>query len=63
MRVLRPKDEALYAKLVRLAEGDSGIVLDILSNKDRPTLHLDFVIDQILKRVGEKRVKLASAST
>lgn len=55
MRILKAKDEALYAKLVRLAGGDSGLVLDILSSKGRPSVDLTTVIAEIQKKRAQKR--------
>lgn len=50
MRLLKPKDEALYAKLVRLAGGDSRIVMAVLSKPSRPTIDLKTVIEEIENR-------------
>lgn len=47
MQVLNDKDDALYAKLVRLAGGDSGIVMRVLSNPSRDRVSLTTVIEEI----------------
>jgi hypothetical protein len=47
MQVLKDKDDALYTRLVRLAGGDSAIVMDVLSRPKRPSVSLTTVIREI----------------
>ena len=47
MQVLKDKDDALYTRLVRLAGGDSAIVMDVLSRPERPSVSLATVIREI----------------
>lgn len=47
MQVLKDKDDALYTRLVRLAGGDSAIVMDVLSRPERPRVSLATVIREI----------------
>jgi hypothetical protein len=49
MRVLKEKDRILYDKLVRLAGGDSGIVIKVLSNPHRSSVDLKTAIREIEK--------------
>lgn len=47
MQVLNDKDDALYAKLVRLAGGNSSIVMKVLSNPSRSRVSLTTVMQEI----------------
>ena len=47
MRVLKEKDRILYDKLVRLAGGNSGIVIEVLSNPHRSSVDLRTAIREI----------------
>ena len=47
VRVLKEKDRILYDKLVRLAGGDSGIVIKVLSNPHRSSVDLKTAIREI----------------
>jgi hypothetical protein len=47
MRVLKDKDRVLYDKLVRLAGGNSQIVLKVLSNPHRSSVDLRTAIKEI----------------
>lgn len=47
MQVLSDKDGALYTKLVRLAGGNSGIVMQVLSKPARYSVSLTTVIEEI----------------
>jgi hypothetical protein len=47
MEVLREKDRELYDKLVRLAGGNSAIVLKCLSNRKRQYVTLRDLIEEI----------------
>ena len=47
MRVLKDKDLVLYDKLVRLAGGNSQIVLKVLSNPHRSSVDLRTAIKEI----------------
>lgn len=47
MQVLKDRDDALYTRLVRLAGGDSAIVMDVLSRPERPSVSLATVIREI----------------
>ena len=47
MEVLRDKDRELYDKLVRLAGGNSSIVLKCLSNRKRQYVTLRELIEEI----------------
>lgn len=47
MQVLNDKDDALYAKLVRLAGGDTDIVMRVLSKPTRQSVSLTTVIQEI----------------
>lgn len=61
MRVLKEKDRVLYDKLVRLAGGDSGIVIKVLSNPHRSSVDLKTAIKEIEElRNGQKRVPAPS---
>jgi hypothetical protein len=54
MQVLKNKDDALYTQLLRLAGGDTGIVMQVLSRPDRPSVSLGTVIDEI-ERLRDRR--------
>ena len=45
--VLKEKDRILYDKLVRLAGGNSGIVIEVLSNPHRSSVDLRTAIREI----------------
>lgn len=47
MRVLKEKDRVVYDKLVRLAGGDSDIVIRVLSNPHRSSVDLKTAITEI----------------
>ena len=47
MRVLKDKDRVLYDKLVRLAGGNSDIVIKVLSNPHRSSVGLRTAIKEI----------------
>jgi hypothetical protein len=47
MEVLREKDRELYDKLVRLAGGNSAIVIKFLSNRKRQYVTLRDLIEEI----------------
>lgn len=47
MRILKEKDRVLYDKLVRLAGGDSAIVISVLSNPHRSSVDLKTAIAEI----------------
>lgn len=47
MQVLKDKDDALYAKLVRLAGGNTDIVMRVLSRPSRSRVSLTTVIQEI----------------
>ncbi len=47
MQVLKAKDEALYAKLVRLAGGNTDIVMRVLSKPERDSVSLSQVVSEI----------------
>jgi hypothetical protein len=47
MEVLREKDRELYDKLVRLAGGNSSIVIKCLSNRKRQYVTLRDLIEEI----------------
>ena len=54
MRIVTARDEQLYDKLVRLAGGDSSIVLEVLSPRiDRASVDLTTVIREIKRRRGQ----------
>lgn len=57
MRILKDKDRVLYDKLVRLAGGDSGIVISVLSNPHRSSVDLKTAITEIeaLRNGGDGR--------
>jgi hypothetical protein len=53
MRIVTSRDEHFYDKLVRLAGGDSGLVLDVLSAQPaRHSVDLSTVISEIKRRRG-----------
>lgn len=52
MQVLREKDRELYGKLVRLAGGNSAIVLKCLSNRKRQYVTLRDLIEEIQNATG-----------
>jgi hypothetical protein len=55
MRVLKDKDRVLYDKLVRLAGGNSDIVIKVLSNPHRSSVGLRTAIKEIeALRNGQK---------
>jgi hypothetical protein len=55
MRVLKDKDRVLYDKLVRLAGGNSEIVIKVLSNPHRSSVDLRTAIKEIeALRNGQK---------
>lgn len=63
MQVLKEKDRVLYDKLVRLAGGNSGIVIKVLSNPHRSSVDLKTAIKEIEElRNGQKRVSAPSLS-
>lgn len=63
MRVLKEKDRILYDKLVRLAGGDSGIVIKVLSNPHRSSVDLKTAIKEIeALRNDQKREPAPSIS-
>jgi hypothetical protein len=63
MRVLKDKDRVLYDKLVRLAGGNSQIVLKVLSNPHRSSVDLRTAIKEIeALRNGQKASAAPSPS-
>ena len=63
MRVLKDKDRVLYDKLVRLAGGNSEIVIKVLSNPHRSSVGLRTAIKEIeALRNGQKPGATASIS-
>ncbi len=57
MRVLKEKDRLVYDKLVRLAGGNSDIVIRVLSNPHRSSVDLKTAITEIeaLRKGGDGR--------
>ena len=56
MQVLKEKNRILYDKLVRLAGGDSEIVIKVLSNPYRTSVDLRTAIKEIEElRNGQKQ--------
>ena len=47
MQVLTTDDQALLSRLVRLAGGDSGLVVEVLSKPDRRRMTLTKVMEDI----------------
>lgn len=47
MQLLTARDEALFTKLVRLAGGNTDIVLQVLSRPARPSVSLTQVVHEI----------------
>jgi hypothetical protein len=63
MRVLKDKDRVLYDKLVRLAGGNSDIVIKVLSNPHRSSVDLRTAIKEIeALRNGQKAAAAPSIS-
>ena len=63
MRVLKDKDRVLYDKLVRLAGGNSEIVIKVLSNPHRSSVDLRTAIKEIeALRNGQKVAAESSIS-
>lgn len=58
MRVLSDADSELYAKLVRLAGGDTGIVMNALSKPGRRSIQLGVLVDEI---VAARKAKQAQS--
>jgi len=53
MQVLREKDRELYDKLVRLAGGNSAIVIKCLSNRKRQYVTLRDLIEEIRRECAD----------
>lgn len=47
MQLLTARDEALFTKLVRLAGGNTDIVMQVLSRPARPSVSLTQVVQEI----------------
>jgi hypothetical protein len=61
MQVLKDKDDALYTSLVRLAGGNAGIVMQVLSKPSRRTVNLGTVIQEI-EDLRDRAIRAATAA-
>jgi hypothetical protein len=61
MRVLKDKDRVLYDKLVRLAGGNSQIVLKVLSNPHRSSVDLRTAIKEIEALRNSQKMSAAAS--
>jgi hypothetical protein len=60
MQVLKEKNRVLYDKLVRLADGNSEIVIKVLSNPRRSSVDLKTAIKEIEELRNVQRRESAS---
>lgn len=62
MEVMNRKDEQLFVKLVRLAGGDTGIVMRALSSV--PRRHGDSAVDlrEVVTEIEHQRQRVAAAA-
>lgn len=60
MQVLKEKNRVLYDKLVRLADGNSEIVIKVLSNPHRSSVDLKTAIKEIEELRNVQRRESAS---